>query len=148
MGDDTEGVGFTYWKPIEDPFRGYECALTKFAEAHRCFSAAYSYGLLEHPGHPGGKEMVNRYLNGEDIFFQATASFLTGLGPMFIQYMDIRDHGVSDSKGISTRQKNNHYADRQSIVKEVTKYLGFPWVSSDTKLPKEMVVPDQPCDTK
>jgi len=142
---DIKGIGFTYWKPIEDPFRGYECALTKFAEAHRCFSAAFSYGLLDHPTHKDGKDMVDKYLNGEDIYFQATASFLTGLGPMFIQSMDIRDHGVDDKQGISTRQNNNHYQARQNIVKEVTTYLGFPWVSSDTKLPKTLVTPDKPC---
>jgi len=141
----TKSVGFAYWGPVEEPFRGFECALTKFAMAHRCFSAVYSYGLSNHEGHKAGKAMVTNYLNGEDILFQGTASFVTGLPPVFIQGLEIKDTGADDGSGISTRQNNDHFGARQKIVKEITKYLGFPWISQDFKIPKNLVTPGEPC---
>lgn len=140
--------GFNYWGPVEDPFRGFECALTKFAMAHRCFSAVYSYGMEHHEGHKAGKDMVTRNLNGEDILFQGTASFVTGLPPVFIQGIEIMDNGVDDGKGISVRRKSNHFRAREHIVAEVTKYLGFTWISQDFKIPKVFVHPDLPCPEK
>jgi len=145
----TDGIGlrrgFNYWGPVEEPFRGFECALTKFAMAHRCFSAVYSYGLEHHEGHKAGKAMVNRYLNGEDILFQGTASLVTGLPPVFLQGIEIIDNGVDDGLGISTRRKSNHFRAREQILGEVTKYLGFTWISQDFKIPKAFVTPDRPC---
>jgi len=144
--ESAKDVRFIYWGPIEEPrFRGFECALTKFAMAHRCFSAVYSYGMEHHQGHISGKQMVTRSLNGEDILFQGTASFVTGLPPVFIQSIDIIDNGVTDGSGISTRRRNNHFRAREHIVKEITQYLGFPWISQDFKIPKFLVTPDEPC---
>jgi len=141
----VKDVRFVYWGPIENPFRGFECALTKFAMAHRCFSAVYSYGMEHHQGHRLGKDMVTRDLNGEDILFQGTASFVTGLPPVFLQGVNIDDIGTDDGSGISTRRNNNHFQARENIVKEITKYLGYTWVSQNFKIPIDFVTPDLKC---
>jgi len=143
--DTAKDMQFVYWGPIEKPFRGFECALTKFAMAHKCFSALFSFGMQHHQGHILAKEMVTRDLNGEDILFQGTASFATGLPPVFLQGIDIVDIGADDGEGISTRRKNDHFKARQMIVKDITKYLGFPWISQDFKIPKLLVTPDLKC---
>jgi len=124
--------------------RGYNCALTKLVMAHRCFSAVYSYGMEHHQGHRIAKEMVTMNLNGEDILFQGTASFVTGLPPVFLTGVHIKDSGLHDGLGISNRKKN-HLQARSIIVKEITKYLGYTWVSQDFKIPIHFVTPDINC---